>query len=142
MFLFRGVKGQKMVQKYKKFSPPCSIYKESYIIWLPFMVHMFKMIISPGVFFNFSKLSFYSLSAAWGIHIYGTHLWCTYMFKRILSPGIFFPFFFLIFSFSGQIYISGIIGHMLSMVHICQLIISPAYFFIFSKFSLSGSIGG
>ena len=53
-----GVKGQKMVQNYKKFCLSHSISQEPCIIWLSFMAQMCKMI-SPGVFFIFiSKLLF------------------------------------------------------------------------------------
>ena len=37
----------------------CSICQEPYIIWLSFMVQMCKIIISPGVFFNFKILIFW-----------------------------------------------------------------------------------
>ena len=40
-----------MVQNDKKFCPSRSIPHEPYIIWLSFMLHMCKMMISPGVFF-------------------------------------------------------------------------------------------
>ena len=50
-----GVKGQKMAQNDRNFCPLYSIFQEPYIIWWLFMVHMCKMIISPGVFFMFSK---------------------------------------------------------------------------------------
>ena len=50
-----GVKGQKMAQNDRNFCPLYSIFQEPYIIWWLFMVHMCEMIISPGVFFMFSK---------------------------------------------------------------------------------------
>ena len=49
------VKGQKMVQNNKKFGPLCSISQKPYIIWLSFMVHKLKMIISQ-LFFQFFKI--------------------------------------------------------------------------------------
>ena len=55
-WVHRGVKGQKMVQNDKKFCLLPSISQESYIIWLSFIVHICKMIISSGVFFHFSKI--------------------------------------------------------------------------------------
>ena len=55
----RRVKGQKIVQNDKKFCLLCSISQEPCIIWLPFMVQMCKMIISPGVFFNCKILIFW-----------------------------------------------------------------------------------
>ena len=49
------VKGRKIVQNDKTLCPSRSISHEPYIIWLAFMVHMCKMIISPGVFSIFFK---------------------------------------------------------------------------------------
>ena len=57
----RRVKGKKIVQNDKKFCLSCCISKEPYIIWLAFMVHLCKPIISPGVFFIFSKFWFCGL---------------------------------------------------------------------------------
>ena len=57
----RGVKWQKMVQINIKFCLSCSISQELYIIWLSFMVHICKMIISPGTFLIFSKFWFSGL---------------------------------------------------------------------------------
>ena len=53
-WVVREIKGQKMVQNDKKFC--LLISQEPYIIWLSFMVHFCKMIISPGVFFHFFKI--------------------------------------------------------------------------------------
>ena len=44
-----------MVQNDKKLCPWCSISQEPYIMWLSFMVHLCKMIISRGIFYIFSK---------------------------------------------------------------------------------------
>ena len=49
-------KGQKTVQNDKIFCLSCFISQEPFIIWLSFMVHMFKIIISSGVFFHFFKI--------------------------------------------------------------------------------------
>ena len=57
----RGLKGQKMVQNDKKFCPSHSISQKPYIIRLSFMVHLCKMIISPGAFFIFSSFWFFGL---------------------------------------------------------------------------------
>ena len=54
----RRVKVQKMVQNDKKFCLSRIISQEPYIIWLSFMVHMHKMIISPSLCFIFSKFWF------------------------------------------------------------------------------------
>ena len=50
------VKGQKMVQNEKKLYLSRSISQEPYIIWFSFMVHIWKMILSTGIFFHFSKI--------------------------------------------------------------------------------------
>ena len=63
----RGVKGQKMVQNGKQFCPSRLISQEPYIIWLSFSVHCYKMMISSGVSFIFSKLWFSgSIGGGWG----------------------------------------------------------------------------
>ena len=54
-------KGKKWPQMTKTFCPLYFIYQEPYIIWLSFMVHLCKMMISPGVFFNFSQFWFSEL---------------------------------------------------------------------------------
>ena len=47
-----GIKRQKITtQNDKKFCLSRSVSQEPYIIWLSFMVHLCKMIISPGVLF-------------------------------------------------------------------------------------------
>ena len=56
--LLGGVKGQKMVQNGKKFCLSHSKSQEPYIM-LSFVVHKCKMIMSPGVLFNFSKFCFF-----------------------------------------------------------------------------------
>ena len=98
--------------------PLRTISKEPYIIWSSFMVQMYKMIISPGVFFNFKILTFWFV---WGLkgqkwpkmtknfclsHLifqesHTIHLWYIYLYKNIISPGIF-SFFFFKFWFSGS----------------------------------------
>ena len=68
--LLRGVKGQKMVQNDKKLCLLHSISQEPYIIWLSFIVHIYKMIISLGVFFifqNFDFLGFWSTDNRLGV---------------------------------------------------------------------------
>ena len=56
-----GVKWQKMAQKKKKICPACFISQEPYILWLSFMLHLCKMIISPGSYFISSKFWFFGL---------------------------------------------------------------------------------
>ena len=52
-FWFSWLLGQKMAQNYKKFCRLLFISQEPYIIWLSFMIHLCKMMISSGVFFPF-----------------------------------------------------------------------------------------
>ena len=49
----RGVKVQKIAQNDKKYCTSRSVSQEPYIICLSFMVHVYKMIISLGIFFSF-----------------------------------------------------------------------------------------
>ena len=61
IFIFwvvRGVKRQKKVQNDKKFCLLRSISQEPYIIWLSFILHTCRIIISPGIFFLFSHFNF------------------------------------------------------------------------------------
>ena len=57
-WVVRGVKGKKTVQNDKKFCSLHSMSQEPYIMWLSFVVHTCKMIISSGLFFIFSKFWF------------------------------------------------------------------------------------
>ena len=54
-----------MVQNDKKLCPSRSVSQEPYIIWLSFMLHLCKLIISPGNFFIFSKFWFFGLLGRW-----------------------------------------------------------------------------
>ena len=62
-----GVKGEKMTDNDKKLCPLHSMSQEPYIIWLSFLVHICKMVISPSVFFFviFSKFWFCWLFVGW-----------------------------------------------------------------------------
>ena len=53
------VKGQKIVHNDKKFCLSNSVSQEPCIIWSWFLVHVCKMMISPTVFFIFSKFWFF-----------------------------------------------------------------------------------
>ena len=97
-FWFSGllVKEQKTVQNDENFFLSYSISQEPYIIWLSFMVHICKMIISPSVAFIFSKFWFLGSSGGWkgkkqskmtnnvcrvlylNHKSYDCHLWCTF----------------------------------------------------------------
>ena len=105
-----GVKWQKTVQNDKKFCLSLFISQKPYIIWLSFMVHMCKMIISSEFFFIFSKFWYFGLleglkSKKWSKMTKNLvchasylrnhtscdcHLWRTC--KMIISPGVFFSF--------------------------------------------------
>ena len=56
--VIRGVKGQKMAQNDKKFCLSRSVPQEPYIRWLWSLVHMCKMMTSPGAFHLFKILIF------------------------------------------------------------------------------------
>ena len=93
----------------KNFCLLCSMSQEPSIMWLLFMVQMCKMIICPGVFFNFKTVrglkgqkmaQSEKISACRTLYFknyisYDLHSWYICMYKRIISPGIFFLFFFL-----------------------------------------------
>ena len=69
--VFRVVKGQKIVQNEKNLCLSYSISQDPYIIWLSFMVHLCKIMISPYVFFTFfSNFNFW-------------HQWCKKGKKRL-----------------------------------------------------------
>ena len=104
----KGVKGQKMVQNDKKFCLSRSRSQEPYIIWLSFMIHMCKIIISPGVFFHFFKIFIFRVvrgvkrvknSPKWqkvlSIMLHSQEpciIWLSFMVhmcNRIISPGFF-----------------------------------------------------
>ena len=55
--VFREVEGQKMVQNDKKLWLSCR-YLKNHTLWLWFMVHVCKMIISPGIFLIFQNFDF------------------------------------------------------------------------------------
>ena len=55
----RGLKGQKMAQNDKKICVSHSASQEPYIIWLWFLVHMCKTMISPAIFFIFQNFDFF-----------------------------------------------------------------------------------
>ena len=59
--LVRRIKRQKMAQNYKILSVVFYISRTVHHIWLSIMIHICKMIISPGIFFIFSKILFFCL---------------------------------------------------------------------------------
>ena len=80
LWIFRGVKGQKKVQNGKKLGLLHSISQEPCIIWFSFMVHFYKTIISPGVFYIFLKFSgFYNYhKIATRDHVRAPKFWRTW----------------------------------------------------------------
>ena len=98
-----------MVQNDKTFCPLHSISQEPYIIWLPFVVHICKIIISSGLVSFFQNINFLvhrevkeqktvqnnKISPYLRNHAsYDCHLWC----KCVRwSPGVFYNFKTLIF---------------------------------------------
>ena len=114
------VKGQKNSPKCQKMLS-VSISQEPYIIWLSFMVHMCKMIISPEFFFFFSKFWFLGYRGVKGQKtVQNVKKFC------------------LLHSISQEPYVIWLSY----MVHICKMIISSGVFIVFSKFWFSGSIRG
>ena len=103
---FRGIKGQETVHNNKKFALSCSIYQEPYIIWLLFMVHLFKMIRSPGIFSMFLKILIF---------------WLLTVQKTVQND----KKFCLLHSISQE---PNIIW-LWFMVHMCKMIISVIFFF-------------
>ena len=57
------VKGQKIVQNDKKFCLSHYMFQELYIIWLWFMVHIYKMMVSPAIFLILQNFDF------WGFQV-------------------------------------------------------------------------
>ena len=112
IFCVRCVKGRKMVQNDKKIWLSHSKSQEPQIISLSFMVHICKIIISPGFCFCFSFFQFFKILNFWVIsgvkgqkqsqmtkhfvsrapylrdHPYDFHIWCLCV-KMIISPGVF-----------------------------------------------------
>ena len=115
---YGGKRGGKTVPNDKKFCPSRFIYQELYIIWLSFIVNLCRMIISPGVFFLFSKiLIFWVVREAKGQKMVQND-------KKLC----------LLRSISQEPYLMWLSF----MVHMCKMIIPPGVFFIFSKFWFFG----
>ena len=112
-------KSKKQVQN-KKFYLSHFISREQYIIWLPFMVHLCKMIISPSGFSIFVKiLGFWVVRGVKGQKTVQND-------KKLC----------LLHSISQEPYIIWLS----SMVHICKMIISLGFCFIFSNFLFFGFV--
>ena len=61
---WKGKKGKKISPKWQKILFVTLVSQEPYIMWLSFMVHMCKMLISWDVFFIFEK--FFWVARRWG----------------------------------------------------------------------------
>ena len=110
-----------MVQNDKKFCSSHFISQEPYIIWLSFRVHICKMIISSGVFFNFKILIFRVVRGLKGQKMAQNDK------KFCLSHSV-----------SQELYITGL----WFLVNMCKMMISPANFFVFQNFDFWGFYGG
>ena len=107
----------------KKFSLVHFISQEPYIIWLSFMVHFCKMMISPGVFFFF--FHFFKILILWVVR------GCKWAkndpkWEKILSV---------------VVLISGIIHHMIFIMVLMLKMIIPRSFFYFSKILIFWVVG-
>ena len=117
-FWFLGLLGGKRAKSdpnWQKILSVDSISQEPYIIWLSFMVHICKMIISSGTFFIFSKFWFFgSIVGVKGQKTVQNgkklcmlcftsqephFIWLSFMVQmcKIISPGVIFIFKILIF---------------------------------------------
>ena len=120
IFIFdvvRRVKGQKMVQNEKKLCPSCSIFQEPYIVWLSFMVHICKMIMSLYFFSFLQNFDFLG------------HEWVKVQ-KMVQND----KKFCLLCSISEEPYITWLSF----MVHMCQMIMSPGIFSCLQSFDFLG----
>ena len=117
-----ALKGWKMVKNDKKVCPLDSISQEPYITWVSFMVHMCKMVISPGVFLLFSKLWFFGLLGGKKS-------------KKTVQNDKKFCLSHFLSQEPSVIWLSFI-------VHVCKMIIYPGIVFIFSKFWFFRLSGG
>ena len=111
----------KKVQNDKKLCPLCFISQEPYVTWLSLMVHMCKMIISPDVFFTFSKFWFFWLLGGLKKQ------------KTVQNDKKFLPPCFM----SQEPYIIWLSF----MVYMCKIMIYQGVFLSFSKFWFPGFSG-
>ena len=74
------IKRQKMAQNDKKFCPSQSVSQEPNLIWLWFLVHKCKIMISLALFFIFSNSDFWGF---WGVKGQKMTMTRNYQFKSI-----------------------------------------------------------
>ena len=111
-----------MVQNDRNLCLLHSIFQEPYIMWLPFMVRMCKMIISPCVFLNFFKISIFQV-------VRGLKGQSMAQNDKKVCPS---------HSISQKPYIIW----SSFMVHMCKMIIYLSVFLIFSNFWFFSLFGG
>ena len=107
----------------KKLCLSHSISEYTYIIWSCFLLHKFKMMTSPDVFFNFSKFWLSGLLGAEGVK------------RAIKWPKV--------TKGSVSLCISGTVPHMIAVfgTHVSNDDISRIFFFFFSFFQKSDFSG-
>ena len=111
-----GVKGQKTVQNDKKFCQSHFISQELYMIWFLFMVHMCKVMMSPGGFFIFLKFWFFGVR---GIEL-----------QKMVQNGK--------NSVCHTPYLRNHTSYDCCLLYTCKMIISLSVFFICSNFDFLG----
>ena len=138
-----------------------SIFQETCIIWLSFMVQRCKTIIFVGVFFFFFQAKKWPKMIkilSWLISQEPYIIWLSFMLHicKLISSGVFFFLIFQNFDFLGQLKWQKMaqndkklcLSHSVSqelyiiqlwfLVHIFKMMISPAKFFIFQNFDFLG----
>ena len=110
-----GGKRAKNSPKWQKIlSVTPSTSQEPYIIWLSFMLHLCKMIISPGNFFIFFKILIF-----WVVREVKAQ-------KMVLNG----KKFYLLYSISEESYV------IMTVIYVCKMIISSCVFSIFFEIFL------
>ena len=154
-----------MAQNFKKFCH--TSYLRNHTSWLSFMVHLSKVMISPGVFFIFSKFWFCKLlvhykfkkmtqngkklccaSCLRNYTSFYCNLWYTCVWNDVSKCSFTFSKFWIFWVVKGvksclscSISQEPYIIWLSFMVHMCKMTISPGWFFIFS-FWFSGVLLG
>ena len=112
-FDFSGCCDAKRAKNGKRFCLSQAVFQEPYLIWLWFLVHMCKMMISPCSFFIFSKFWFFGFTE-W---IKGQKMTHNYQFQ------------------SAALYIAKAVEHVKTkyLVQRCKIVVSPGVFVYFLK---------
>ena len=116
-----GKRAKKKAQNDKKFCLSCSISQELYIIWLSFVVHKYKILISQ-VFFIFSNFWFFHIVS--GVR---GQKW-----PRMTKNSV---------CCAPYLRNQRSYDHYFWYINV-KMIISPGFFFIFSKFRFFALLGG